>query len=198
LLGTATLFAVAVILYSGIWMYCVRWHPNAYLGIENTTSSPTYSNIVTSIRAGTPAERAGLQPGDKILAMNGLRLDNLEPFYRVVGRGKPGDVVTLSVARPGVTSPVVLHAALQPWPPIQGMSDAEMLAFGMVGAFPAWFVLVSLPVLFLRLEDRNAWLLALLFAGMVAGGPLFPFELVIPPAVRGFALAYKVVLFGLF
>jgi len=31
LIGLATLFAAAVVLYSCIWMYCVRWRPNAYL-----------------------------------------------------------------------------------------------------------------------------------------------------------------------
>jgi phosphoserine phosphatase RsbU/P len=179
-------------------MYCVRWHPNAYLGIENEITSETYSTIVKSVRPGTPAERAGLLRGDKIVAINGRRLDNLEPFYRFVSKGKPGDTVTLSVERPGVTIPLALNISLQPWPTIQRTSLAETLAFQMVLAFPVWFLLVSLPVLFLRLEDRNAWLLALLFAGMIAGAPLFPFELVIPPMVRGFALAYKVVLFGLF
>jgi phosphoserine phosphatase RsbU/P len=179
-------------------MYCVRWQPNAYLGIENVRLAPGYSTVVTSVQPGTPAEQAGLLSGDRIVTFNGQDLDTLEPFYDAIGSGKPGDVVTMSVARPGVTTPVVLHAALQPWPRTRRTSLAETLAFEIVGAFPVWFLLVSLPVLFLRFEDRNAWLLALLFSSFIAAAPLFLFEFIIPPALRGFALAYKVILFGLF
>jgi sigma-B regulation protein RsbU (phosphoserine phosphatase) len=194
----ATLFAVAVILYSGIWMYCVRWRPNAYLGIENLSSLPPYSAVVGHVSPNSGAERAGLRTGDRIVAINDERLDTLEPFYKAVGRGKPGDVVTLSVERPGAANPDALHITLLPWPPLQRTSLAETLAFEMVVAFPVWFVLVSFPVLFLRVEDRNAWLLALLFSGFTAGGPLFPFEFIIPHAIRGFALAYKIIFAGLF
>jgi phosphoserine phosphatase RsbU/P len=199
LLGVAILFAAAVVLYSGVWMYCIRWHPNAYLGIEKLSSLPPYySAVIARVSSDSGAERAGLRTGDRIVAINGERLDTLAPFYNAIGSGKPGDVVTLSVVRPGVTSPVVLHVALQPWTTIRGMSLAEMLALEMVDAFPVWFVLVSFPVLFLRLQDRNAWLLALLFAGFIAGGPLFPFEFIIPHAIRGFALGYKLIFAGLF
>jgi len=41
----------------------------------------------------------------------------------------------------------------------------------------------------LRLEDHNAWLLALLFAGFICGAPLF--EGSISPHLRGLAAGYK-------
>jgi phosphoserine phosphatase RsbU/P len=199
----ATLFAVAVILYSGIWMYCVRWYPQAYLGIENATSSGLYSADVTRVAPGSAAEQAGLQLGDRIVAINGRAVDTTEPFYNAVGRGRAGDTVTMVVERPRQAAPVTVRATLRPalhgpWPNKAKRSLAETIAFEMVGSFPAWFLLVSLSVLFLRLDDRNAWLLALLFGGMIAGAPLFPFEMIIPPSLRGFALAYKVIFFGLF
>src|SRR5262249_30045151 len=165
---------------------------------ENKTSLPIYSTIVTSVGPGTPAEQAGLLPTDRILAINGQRLDSLELFYNTVGRGKPGDVVKLSVERPGLATPVALQVALQPWPTPPRTSVAETLAFEMVSAFPVWFVLVSFPVLFLRLEERTAWLLALLFSGFIAGAPLLPFQFILPPAIRAFALAYKISFAGLF
>lgn len=189
---------MAVVLYSGIWTYCVRWQPNAYLGIENGKSGPLYPTVVASVRPGTPAEQSGLLRGDRIVTLNGQSLDTLDPFYNAIGNGKPGDVVTMSVVRPGAMTPLTLHAVLQAWPTPQGTSLADALAFGMVTGFPVWFVLVSFPVLFLRLEDRNAWLLALLFSSFIAGAPLFPFQYVITPMLRGFALAYKVILYGLF
>ncbi|MGO9844508.1 MAG: hypothetical protein ACLPZF_25415, partial [Candidatus Acidiferrales bacterium] len=38
----------------------------------------------------------------------------------------------------------------------------------ILGFYPIFFLLVGFTVLFLRLDDMNAWLLALLFAGFVA------------------------------
>ncbi|MGH9812118.1 MAG: PP2C family protein-serine/threonine phosphatase, partial [Candidatus Acidiferrales bacterium] len=52
-------------------------------------------------------------------------------------------------------------------------------------------------VLFLRLEDRNAWLLALLFAAFISGGPLLTIEPAIRPELRGFALFYKILSNGM-
>ena len=132
------------------------------------------------------------------MAINGQHLDTLEPFYNNIGRGRPGDAVTLSVERAGAAAPVVLHITLQPWLAAEKTSVAEALAFHMVTAFPVWFVLVSLPVLFLRIQDRNAWLLALLFSGFIAGAPLFPFQFILPAGIRPFALAYKIIFAGLF
>jgi sigma-B regulation protein RsbU (phosphoserine phosphatase) len=54
------------------------------------------------------------------------------------------------------------------------------------------FLAVGLPVLFLRLDDRNAWLLALLFATFITGAPLLGLEPFIHPQLRGFALFYKI------
>ncbi|MFQ5778569.1 MAG: GAF domain-containing protein, partial [Terriglobia bacterium] len=64
-------------------------------------------------------------------------------------------------------------------------------------SFPVLFLVVGLGVLFLRLEDRNAWLLALLFGTFIAGAPLLQIEGSIHPTLRGFALAYKVTANGL-
>jgi sigma-B regulation protein RsbU (phosphoserine phosphatase) len=106
--------------------------------------------------------------------------------------------VTLSVERAETVTPVALHVTLRPRLAAEKPSVAEALAFRMVTAFPVWFVLVSLPVLFLRLEDRNAWLLALLFSAFIAGAPLFPFQFILPAGIRPFALAYKIIFAGLF
>ena len=38
----------------------------------------------------------------------------------------------------------------------------------IANTYPVGFLVVGLAVLFLRLEDPNAWLLALMFAGFIA------------------------------
>jgi S1-C subfamily serine protease len=72
-------------------MYCVRWQPSACLGIENGSPTQVNSALVSSVQPGSAAELAGLRPDDQILAINGRQLEDLEPFYRIVSRGKPRD-----------------------------------------------------------------------------------------------------------
>jgi hypothetical protein len=71
-------------------------------------------------------------------------------------------------------------------------SGLRGLAATAMNFYPLFFLIVNLIVLDLRLEDRNAWLLALLFAGFISGAPLF--EGSINPHLRGAAAWYKVTL----
>jgi len=197
LLCIAIVFTAVVVLYSCVWMYCARWHPNARLGIEQGSPAQPYSALISKVEPGSAAAEAGLRPGDKIVAINGRHLQGLEAFYECLGRGKPGDAIFLTVERPGVPAALDFRATLQPWP-ATSRSLGEALASEMVYAFPVWFVVVGFSVLFLRIEDRNAWLLAVLFSSFIAGAPLFPFHFLIPHALLALTLVYKVALYGLF
>jgi len=54
---------------------------------------------------GTPAEKAGIQPGDRIVAINGKSTEGSSPDdARGLLRGKNGSPVTLQIERPGVES----------------------------------------------------------------------------------------------
>jgi carboxyl-terminal processing protease len=54
---------------------------------------------------GTPAEKAGIQPGDRIVAINGKSTEGASPDdARGLLRGKNGSPVTLQIERPGVES----------------------------------------------------------------------------------------------
>ena len=74
------------------------------LGIEITLRDDILT--VVSPIDGTPAFRAGLQPGDRIVKIDGLTTKDLQLSDAVKRmRGKPGSKVTITVVREGWTEP---------------------------------------------------------------------------------------------
>lgn len=63
---------------------------------------------VTSILESSPAQRAGLQPGDQIRSYNGTRVFDTRDLYRNTMLGEPGDTVVVDVVRDGVLMQIVL------------------------------------------------------------------------------------------
>jgi serine protease Do len=57
--------------------------------------------LVTSVEANSPAAKAGIQPGDVILALNGARIERASELPLLVAQIKPGTRVTLEVWRKG-------------------------------------------------------------------------------------------------
>jgi serine protease Do len=55
--------------------------------------------LVSSVEEGGPAARAGLKPGDVILAVNGEPVDQSAAVSRLISRQKPGQQVTLTIWR---------------------------------------------------------------------------------------------------
>src|SRR5574337_258519 len=74
------------------------------LGIEITLRDDVLT-VVAPIE-GTPAYRAGIQPGDRIIKIEGLTTKDMQLADAVKRmRGKPGSKITISILREGWTEP---------------------------------------------------------------------------------------------
>ena len=109
-------------------------------------------------------------------------------------RHEPGGTVTLTIRRPGDPAPLDLRCTFRRTTATSTEGGVAAYVAGQVrNSYPVPFVLVGLAVLFLRLDDPKAWLLALLFAAFAAT-PGFPDTLdAVAPALRPFARAYQAV-----
>ena len=56
--------------------------------------------VVSEVRAGSPAEEAGLVRGDLVLEFNGQPVETLEAFANLAGKVKKGEVIRLLLRRP--------------------------------------------------------------------------------------------------
>jgi serine protease Do len=57
--------------------------------------------VVTAVEKGSPAEKAGLRPGDIIVGYNGKKIENPSELPRLVAGTRPGDKATIEVSRNG-------------------------------------------------------------------------------------------------
>ena len=156
----------------------------------------THSILVGDVVPNSPAEKAGLKAGDRIIGVNGRMLTTSAPYDEAYDKGRPGDPVDFTVARSGEPEPVTLHGIFRARPQTRVHEGlAKSSAQQILDSFPVLFLLVGFGVLFLRPDDRNAWLLALVF-GAFALVPSLPNPRVVPHALLAFVLAYRALLTG--
>ena len=82
-----------------------------FIGIEGQTVDPEVARlyglsveegaIVAAVGRGTPAEEAGLQRGDIIVALDGEEIDSMATLASTVQRLDPGTLVELGIVRDG-------------------------------------------------------------------------------------------------
>jgi serine protease Do len=63
--------------------------------------------LVTQVRSGSPAEQAGIKPGDIIVRFNGEILENPNSLQRLLASLRAGTRVQLGVVRDGREYPPV-------------------------------------------------------------------------------------------
>ena len=162
----ALLFCAATSAYAITWIVD-QHHPSisqVEIGINQATdtffNSTTDSVPIYNVIPNSPAERAGLRAGDQIIALNGHALESYALMGKIWSRSHPGDPVDITVRRLGEPEPLTVHAVFRPAGSRRSSEGAARTsAREALNFFPIFFVLVGFAVLFLRLQDVDAWLL---------------------------------------
>lgn len=75
--------------------------------------------LVAELVAGGPAEKSGLQPGDIVTSINGMKVDDASDLTRNVAASKTGDTLRLEVLREGKSRIITVRSGVRP-------SEAEL------------------------------------------------------------------------
>jgi len=114
----------------------------AWLGIQivQSTDGPTVASVIAS----SPAEKAGLQRGDVIKAIDGTSVSNVQAVHDAIKGKKAGDTVTVSITRNGNAQDVTVTLEAQPealpqaypmLPEINGIPADQLFSHLLGGSF---------------------------------------------------------------
>lgn len=73
-------------------------NPDFFESLGISPFEPKIDPVVSEVLPNSPAEKAGLQAGDRILAMNGQKVDDWNALVKDVQR-KPGQTIALTILR---------------------------------------------------------------------------------------------------
>jgi putative serine protease PepD len=85
---------------------------HAYLGVELSSSGTTPR--ILSVKASTPAAKAGLRAGDVIASLDGTRTSTSDDLRAAINGHKPGDRVSVTYTRNGQKHTVSLTLSSRP------------------------------------------------------------------------------------
>ena len=86
----------------------------AYLGVQTTDAQTGTGAIVMEVVGGGPADRAGLQPGDRVLSVGGRAVADADDVTAAVSRLEPGNDVAVAVRRGGSQRTVTVELGTRP------------------------------------------------------------------------------------
>jgi S1-C subfamily serine protease len=95
---------------------------HAYIGVCLSSSTNGEAQIAPTgdqtcpnpVQPGSPAQKAGLQPGDAITALDGRAVSSTDQFIATLDKDNPGRQVTLTVKRNGQTKQVKVTLGARP------------------------------------------------------------------------------------
>ena len=105
---------------------------HGWLGVGMDTGTVADGVLVKHVVRGSPAEKAGVKDGDRLLRVDGKAVGSASEVTRLVSGHGAGDVLAVGVARAG--KEIAIKVALEARP-----SPDEVMRMDHVGAFaPAW------------------------------------------------------------
>ena len=194
LAALALVFAASLLAYAVLWLIMTKPEsvPTVQLGFDDTYLPSEHAQLIRAVYRDSPAEKAGTLAGDRIVAVDGQPVTDASFTHRIWMLHQPGDQVRFTVARAGTKTPIFLTGKFRRNPIA---SPSGLLGQQLSKWFPVPFVVVGLVVLILRLEDPNAWLLVLVFGGLIVSrNPSPPSP---TPAWWPYVLAYQALLVGM-
>jgi sigma-B regulation protein RsbU (phosphoserine phosphatase) len=196
----AIVFAGATVLYASFWIDALwlEHRPAVELGLDFDYVPSQHANVVTKVYTGSPAERAGLRVGDAIMAFDGRRVQDQLDWRRAYDRHVVGDSVHLTVVRPGQSAALEVTGVFRPNSELPATPGSLQEAADRLlqNSLLLAFVVVGLVILLLRPEDRNVWLLACFFAGLIAAFGFRDDFQTVPAPFRPWVEVYKGLFLG--
>jgi len=89
---------------------------SGWVGVELDVDMETHSYTIIKVIPGSPAETSGMEAGDVLFAINGVKIadDNEEALKKAKKEWKPGQSVDYTIKRDGAESRVTLTLAPMP------------------------------------------------------------------------------------
>ena len=98
--------------YLGVESQPVTQTMAAALHLPHPTEGEPSGALVAGVEPSSPAARAGIEPGDVIVALNQVAVKAPRDLAVAVAAGKPGEDATLSVIRNGATKDIPVKLAV--------------------------------------------------------------------------------------
>jgi S1-C subfamily serine protease len=87
---------------------------HSYVGVDLNPAASTGGAQITQIQSGSPAQSAGVQPGDVVTAINGKAIASTQQFIETVDNYSPGQTITLHLKRAGQIKTIQLKLGTRP------------------------------------------------------------------------------------
>jgi putative serine protease PepD len=87
---------------------------HAYLGVQISDTTNDTGATVSRVVSGSPSDKAGLQVGDVITAVDGKTISTADDLTALVATYKPGDKATVTLTRNGSTKTLTITFGQRP------------------------------------------------------------------------------------
>ena len=168
----AIVFAAATVVYTWYWFDAARHTapPAVELGVDFPFQPAEHAYVVTAVRVNSPAESAGLRVEDRVIAIEGRPVQAENDQDEAWRAHQAGDSVRLTVRRPGQAELIEMTGIFRRTTTAAAEAANPQAVAGRLlrRSLPLAFAAVGLLILLLRPDDRNVWLLAIFFAGIIA------------------------------